>query len=108
MASILFSGKPWYQFTLGEIETSVGLFRVLLSLISGILLAVLFPQAGLGGFFAAYAVVNILGVALVRLRFDANDEVIDAGSIAMAANKPALATLFLTWIVTHNVYSAFA
>lgn len=87
---------------------SVGLFRVLCSLISGIALAFFFPEAGLGGFFAAYAIVNIFGVALVRFRYGANDEILDIGSISMAANKPALATLFLSWIVTSNVILAFA
>jgi len=108
MAAVLFSTKPWYQFSLSDIESAAGLFRVLCSLFGGIALAFFFPKIGLGGFFAAYAIVNIFGVALVRFRYGANDEILDISSIAMASNKPALGTLFLSWIVTYNAILAFA
>jgi len=107
MASILFSTKPFYQFSLNDIIASAGLLRVILSFFAGIILS-LFPYAGIGGLIFAYALVNILGVALVRWRFDASDEIIDVSSIINSPNKPCLATLFLSWVVSYNILNIFS
>jgi hypothetical protein len=107
MASILFSTKSSYQFTRDEIISAVGLFRVIISFFGGIILS-FFPYAGIGGLIVTYVVVNILGIGLVRLRFDANDEILDVSSIINSPNKPCLATLFLSWIVSYNILNVFS